>query len=264
MLPQMHRNDLMTSPAPPQLRIALLLGAASLLATLALVPYVLALQPHVLDKLPVSPPILIAAQTAQSGVICFLLAWAGLKLGAPLDLGAPWLGARLYADRAKPAESNWLLAAGIGVIGALLLLGLIALFGEPLGAAAAHAAKSAPSAWQGALASFYGGIAEEIQLRLFMLTLIAWLLARTRLQRSWIFGIAIVAAALLFGAGHLPMAAKLAPLDAAIVLRVIGYNALLGLAFGWLYCKRGIEHAMLAHFSADIVLHVVAPLVHSL
>ncbi|MFT3792792.1 MAG: CPBP family glutamic-type intramembrane protease [Rudaea sp.] len=253
----------MTS-STPQLRIALLLGAAATLATLALFPYVLALQPHASDKLPLAPAIVIAAQTAQSGVLCFLLAWAGLKLGAPLGLGAPWLTARMYADRAKPASSNWLAATGLGVLGALLVLGIIALFGPPLAEAAAHVKPPTTAPWRGALASFYGGIVEEIQLRLFLLTLIAWLLTRARLRQPWAFGIAIAAAALLFGAGHLPMAAKLAPLDAATVARVVGYNALLGLAFGWLYCRHGLEHAMLAHFSADLVLHVVAPLAHSL
>ena len=67
--------------------------------------------------------------------------------------------------------------------------------------------------------------------------------------------------ALVFGAGHLPMAAKLVPLTAGVVARVVAYNALAGLVFGWLYWKRGLEHAMLAHFSADLVLHVAAPLI---
>jgi len=38
-------------------------------------------------------------------------------------------------------------------------------------------------------------------------------------------------------------------------------NGLGGLAFGWLYWKQGLESAMIAHFSADIVLHVITPLV---
>ena len=33
------------------------------------------------------------------------------------------------------------------------------------------------------------------------------------------------------------------------------------IAFGWLYWRRGILLAMVAHFSADIVLHVLPPLV---
>jgi hypothetical protein len=41
-------------------------------------------------------------------------------------------------------------------------------------------------------------------------------------------------------------------------------NGLGGLAFGWLYWKRGLESAMMAHFSADIVLHVITPLVATL
>jgi membrane protease YdiL (CAAX protease family) len=30
-----------------------------------------------------------------------------------------------------------------------------------------------------------------------------------------------------------------------------------GIAFGWLYFKYGLESAMVAHFSADIVIHVI-------
>ena len=45
-----------------------------------------------------------------------------------------------------------------------------------------------------------------------------------------------------------------------MVLRTLLLNGIAGIAFGWLYWKRGIEMAMLAHFSADIVLHVVTPL----
>jgi membrane protease YdiL (CAAX protease family) len=75
----------------------------------------------------------------------------------------------------------------------------------------------------------------------------------------WLMITTIVMVAVLFGAGHLPIAAQLGTLTVGVVARVIIYNALLGVAFGWLYWRRGLEHAMLAHFCADIVLHVVAP-----
>lgn len=172
-------------------------------------------------------------------------------------MGSPWLTYSLYANRPKPENSHWPLAIGVGLLGAITLLGLITLLGHPIITPATHLTVPAP--WQGMLASFYGGIVEEIQLRLFLLTLIAWLLTRLHVSRPLALGIAIVAAALLFGAGHLPLAAKLTTLDAAAIARVVGYNALLGLGFGWLYCKRGIEHAMIAHFCADFVLHVAAP-----
>lgn len=71
--------------------------------------------------------------------------------------------------------------------------------------------------------------------------------------------VAIIVAALLFGAGHLPLASQLAPLTAAVVVRVLAYNAIAGFVFGWLYWKRGLEHTVLAHFCADLILHVAAP-----
>ena len=67
-------------------------------------------------------------------------------------------------------------------------------------------------------------------------------------------------AGLLFGAGHLPAAVELWGLSPIVVFRTIILNAVAALAFGWLYWRRGIEMAMLGHFSADIVLHVLAPL----
>jgi membrane protease YdiL (CAAX protease family) len=117
--------------------------------------------------------------------------------------------------------------------------------------------------WKGFLASFYGGIGEEIQLRLLVMTLVMWIawkaLARSRpsppVSAAWI---AIVLAALAFAAGHLPAAAGIWPLDAVVVLRTLSLNAIVGVACGWLFYRHGLEHAMAAHFSADIVLHVAA------
>lgn len=36
-------------------------------------------------------------------------------------------------------------------------------------------------------------------------------------------------------------------------------NMLAGIVFGALYWKLGLEHAMVAHFCADLVLHVAIP-----
>jgi hypothetical protein len=40
-----------------------------------------------------------------------------------------------------------------------------------------------------------------------------------------------------------------------VIVRTIVLNALLGIPFGWLYWRWGLEYAMLAHFCADLVLH---------
>jgi membrane protease YdiL (CAAX protease family) len=46
-----------------------------------------------------------------------------------------------------------------------------------------------------------------------------------------------------------------------MVIKVILLNAVGGIIFGWLYWKKGLESAMISHFSADIVLHVILPLI---
>lgn len=49
------------------------------------------------------------------------------------------------------------------------------------------------------------------------------------------------------------------PITPLFIVAVISLNAIAALGFGYLFWKRGIEAAMLAHFSANIILHVCAP-----
>jgi len=67
-------------------------------------------------------------------------------------------------------------------------------------------------------------------------------------------------AAILFGLGHLPATSMLLPLTPLVITRAIILNGLLDVAFGYLYMTRGLESAMISHFSADIVLHVLLAL----
>src|SRR5581483_9745636 len=108
-------------------------------------------------------------------------------------------------------------------------------------ARAAHA-NALPEPWQGLLASFYGALDEEILIRLGLLSVLA-LGLRTIVRRLrgefgpplpvGIFWTANVVTALLFGAGHLPAAAAIAPLTSILVVRIIALNALGGMVFGW-------------------------------
>lgn len=254
---------------PPQsedLRIAALLGVVGAIAVVLLFPYLLATMPGTLEaaiaKTGTSMTVLVVAQAAQGLVLLGLLAYAGLRAGHRVGLDAPWLRA-LVTGRPRSGQA-WLRAATLGVAAALAILALAPLF-EPAMPASLQA-MPAPSAGQagvaGFLASFYGGIAEEVMLRLFLMSLVAWLLARLAGgSRPAVFWAAIVLAALLFGIGHLPAAAKIWPLDVVVVSRTLLLNGVGGLVFGWLYWRQGFESAVLSHFSADLVLHVAAPLV---
>jgi membrane protease YdiL (CAAX protease family) len=164
------------------------------------------------------------------------------------------------------------LSISLGVLSTLIILGLEFFYFQPalvkeLGDAAnaLNLEASQPAAWKGLLASFYGGIAEEIQLRLFVMSLLAWLgkfISKTPEGKPTdiIFWLANILAAVLFGLGHLPAVSFLIPLTPLVIARTVVLNGLLGIVFGWLYWKRGLESAMVSHFSADIVLHVLLAL----
>lgn len=253
-----------------------ILMAAVLVSTIMVLPYALTLQSYSLQNASssFSLPTLLAIQLAQAAILYGILTALGLIIAGRIGLGLPvlesWLAGQPDWSRVRrfivPAIVVGLLAGA-----AIVLLDQF-VFGPRLAAVLAQSAQTrqptltAP-AWQGFLASFYGGISEEILLRLFVLSLFAWvgrLMSRTAGGRPGLTAlwIANILAAILFGLGHLPatVAAGL-PLDTLVITRAIVLNGLGGLAFGWFYWTFGLESAMVAHFSADIVLHVIVPLV---
>ena len=108
----------------------------------------------------------------------------------------------------------------------------------------------------------YGGIVEELMLRLFFMSLIAWALQKLmKKQTTGILVAANVIAALLFAAGHLPATwALFGTLTPMLLFRCFLLNGGFGLFFGWLYRKHGIQYAMIAHAA----LHIVSKLIWTL
>jgi hypothetical protein len=106
----------------------------------------------------------------------------------------------------------------------------------------------------------YGGFTEELLLRWGVMTFFVWLPWRIFRKGEGppptaYFVVAILASALLFGIGHLPVAVALSgTLNAPTVVFVIAANSLFGIVAGFLYWKRGLESAMIAHITAHIVL----------
>lgn len=123
--------------------------------------------------------------------------------------------------------------------------------------------------WKGFLASFYGAISEEIVMRLFLMTLIVWIIFKIRKTEDgkpttlgiWI---AIIVSAVIFGLGHLPITGSITSITPLIIGRAVLLNGVGGIVLGWLYWKKGLESAMMGHFSADIVLNVIYPFILAL
>ena len=59
---------------------------------------------------------------------------------------------------------------------------------------------------------------------------------------------------MLFGLGHLPALAQSVTLTPALVARTVLLNAVAGVLFGWLYWRRSLEAAMVAHASFHVPL----------
>jgi membrane protease YdiL (CAAX protease family) len=256
-------------------KVFFILWIAAILATIAVIPYIMDLQASALNiaDLPMSLPALIALQIVQAAVLLAILIFGGLFFASCVGLGAPILEA---ATRGEPVAGNVRailpLSIVLGVVVTLIVLGLEFYFFQPVLARELSSAAeilnlqtSQPAAWKGLLASFYGGIAEEVQIRLFVMSFLVWLgrfISRTVDGRptNAVIWTANILAAVLFGLGHLPALALLVPVTPLVIARTVVLNGLLGIVWGWLYWKHGLEAAMISHFSADIILHVLLAL----
>ena len=108
----------------------------------------------------------------------------------------------------------------------------------------------------------YGAVIEEVMLRLFFMSLIAFILHKVfeknkEKTSTRAIVIANIIAAMLFAAGHLPATAAMMPLTPMIIFRCFLLNGGIGLLFGWLYRKHGIYYAMLAHGGCHIVSKLI-------
>lgn len=252
-----------------------ILWGAVVFGVIAIIPYTLELQSGILQDLdlPIPLPLLITIQIVQNSVLFGVVIALGLFFANRIGLGLPILEARLRGETvADKVRAILPVSIIVGAVASLLILGLELAFFQPalvreLGdsADALNLQTGQPAAWKGFLASFYGGIVEEVLLRLFIMSLFAWIgsfinKSSDGKPTSAVIWIANILAAVLFGLGHLPATATLLPLTPLVITRAIVLNGLAGIGFGWLYWKRGLESAMIAHFSADIVLHVLLAL----
>ncbi|MBP5168200.1 MAG: CPBP family intramembrane metalloprotease [Oscillospiraceae bacterium] len=109
----------------------------------------------------------------------------------------------------------------------------------------------------------YGGVIEEILLRLFMMSLIAYLAWKIFFRReanppTGVIIAANIIAALLFAAGHLPSTMQMfGEITPMILLRCFLLNGIGGLVFGYLYRNYGIQYSMMAHAGTHIVWKII-------
>ncbi len=245
-------------------KLFLILLLACILANIAVLPYASSLGLLRIKELPIPFPIAILVLIIQSALFSSIAIFVGLFLGKKVSLGAPvienCIEAESLENRLRPIlKIPIILGIVVGIILFILDRFAFALFVEPVTASQAEA-----PLWQRFLVSFYGGICEEVFMRLFLMTIIVWiihkLMRKTDIMPSekgvWL---SIIIVSVVFGLGHLPMTSTFMKITPVVVIRAIVLNGIAGIAFGWLYWKKGLAAAIISHFSADIILHVILP-----
>lgn len=153
-----------------------------------------------------------------------------------------------------------------GVVGGVLsgaLISLVSFVFDPL--LPAEFMKLSESI-QPSLASrfLYGGITEEILMRFGLMTLIVWGLAKIfKNMKPVVYWIGILISALLFAVGHFPVAYQaVGDPSAGLLTYIIIGNSIGGIIFGWLYWKKGLESAFIAHIFTHVVMLLAEPIVN--
>ncbi len=220
----------------------------------------LPLPPGETDDMP-SPALLKIATVVQPTVLVTIAVFIGVLLAEKVGLHAP--AAEAFARREeffsklKPQIVPGVIA---GILCGAALIGLWLSFKPFLTAEFVSRAEEFNKFVPAAVRFLYGGFTEEILLRWGMMTFLVWVFwwivqKGVGGPRGAYFIGAVLTSALLFGIGHLPVATILAgQLTPPLVVFVIAGNSLFGIVAGFLYWKKGLETAMIAHIFAHVVL----------
>lgn len=226
-----------------------ILVIASIIGSIAILPYAFALASDQLVAAPLSTTQLVASAVIQGTILFSILTLVGMLAASRVGLSI------ISQPSSYPAALLFGLIAGGAVIALELLIFRRFLPPEM------QTVSQNIEGWKSIIAILYGAVNEEVMTRLFLMSGLVWLLQLLPAAASahggfngWVFWLAIIVASLIFGLGHLPATAAITPLTPPLIVRALILNGLPGLIFGWIYWQSGLTAAMAAHFAADIVL----------
>lgn len=237
------------------------LWSAGVVSTVIALPYVFTLERSVIDKVAMPLWQLVLVALAQTIIVLTIAVFFGLKLSQRINLSSLTIF-ESGPSRKVNIKRILKLSIPVGIALGVILKFLDVFFSNSI-PQITTVAERIPF-WKAILVTPYGGIVEELLMRLFLLSLIAWLLGKiTRTaepaKSNAIMWISIIVTAILFGLGHLPATASVLPITPIVIARALLLNGIGGLAFGWLYWKKGLEYGIVAHFTTDVVLIAILP-----
>lgn len=217
------------------------------------------------DERPTAGPLIAVASFVQSAILVSVAVIIGIFLARDVGLTSPVTEALAAGHEPwKPLRRQLVPGVLGGIVGGLgiILIAFISRFYLPPEVAEKSDAFTALLPLMTRL--LYGGITEELLLRWGFMTFLVWLGWRVLRKgqeppRSIFFVAAIVLSAVVFGLGHLPLAHMLFPNEGAgLTLFVIAANSVFGLIAGFLFWKKGLESAILAHMIAHLVMYTAS------
>ena len=218
----------------------------------------------VLDSYPADLQQEALAQGITPTIMAVVTAMQAVGYGVVLGAIGILLGKKtgLWRDERSISKKPLFITLAIAVLGGLaLILPDLLFFGKHSDVIMnSYAAKPSIPYIIGSV--LYGGVIEEVMLRLFWMTLVAFVLWKLFARQeekptTAILVIANIVAALLFAAGHLPTTVLMIGTSPMILFRCFLLNGGFGLLFGYLYRKHGIGYAMLAHGGCHIVSKLI-------
>jgi membrane protease YdiL (CAAX protease family) len=188
-------------------------------------------------------------------IMLLIAVLAGSLLYRKAHFQIPFLE-KLFGIENKHIDSRGIIkSAGIGGIAAGILLSTTGMLFLPLlPEEFTTLSSSIKTTFQARF--LYGGITEELLMRFGLMTFLVWLSAQiTGSYKASNYWIGVAISSLLFAAGHLPIVFQsVANPSAGLISYVLIGNSIGGLIFGWLYWKKGLESAMIAHILAHVVM----------
>ena len=204
------------------------------------------------------------AQGITPTIMAIVTAMQAAGYGAFLGAAGIWLGkqTRLWKDEIKLCKKPLLITLIFSLVGGLaLILPDLFFFGKH-NEVIMNSYATKPSIPYMIGSVLYGGVIEEVMLRLFWMSLVAFILWKLFAKNEEkptvaILIVANVVAAILFAAGHLPATLMMIGSSPLILFRCFLLNGGFGLLFGYLYRKHGLRYAMLAHGGCHIVSKLI-------
>jgi len=206
-----------------------------------------------------SPYALSLAEWSQVGAVlaaCAVHAWTGLP-------GAPWLERKLYGWHAsekihvwRPALVTMLLVMAYTAVYSVVIshLGFSSRLGSQLHGGSLPQAVLVKLALLYPTAAIGAAISEETVYRFAVLSLFLWLVflvPAVRARRNLAIAAGVILGGLFFGYVHVAENLETVHTGSLFVDVLTTPQSLAGIAFGTVYCRYGLEAAMVTHVACD-------------